>query len=299
MVTWLKAIAAVLGAAACLIAYLALTEEYERDIVSEPQQGRVLAITDEGVRYVRHSPGSPWDDDGDGWIGPYTDEDAPRDLGLQVGDPIVLRAGKLEQSLAPPTPLLLVGFVLCLLFAVWSFVRPRLEQRAIDRVRHDPIALIELMIRKTRTNKLVGAFWLIAMSAPITLAGVFLGEKLWEQIFLGALGAIGIGAGLFTAWSAWRLRNPKNAPVLRLIRETPQRIVWLYVLELEVNSVMTYTLFVCCDDGSKHDFNLLELEPDMLMASLVALVPHARVGYSKEREQAWKSQPSAFLQTAA
>lgn len=297
MVAWLKAIAAVLGAAACLIPYLALTEEYERDVVSEPSQGRVVAVTDEGVRYERFEPGSSWDEDGDGWIGPYTDEDAPSDLGLEPGDPLVIRAGKLEQSLAPPTPLLLVGFVLCLLFAVWSFVRPKLEQRAIERVRHDPLAFIELMLRKTRTNKLVAAFWLIAMSAPITLAGVFLGEKLWEQIFLGALGAIGVGMGLFTAWGAWQLRNPENAPVLRAIRETPERIVWLYVLEVEVNSVMTYSLFVCRDDGSKFDFNLLELDPDPLLETLTKLLPHATVGYSKELEQTWKQAP-ASLRTA-
>lgn len=294
MMTWAKIIASVLGAAACLIAFLALTEEYERDVVSEASQGRVLEVTEDGVRYERFNPDSPWDDDGDGWVGPYTDQDVPSDIVFNVGDPLTIRAGKIEQSLAPPTPLLLVGFVLCLLFAVWSFIQPRLEAKQIARAQQNPLDLIELMIRKTRRNKLVAAFWLFAMGAPITAVGIALGEKLWEQIFLGALGGISILVGVFTAWSAWQLRSPKDAPVLQALRTTPERIVWLYVYELEVNSVLTSTLFVCQDDGKKYDFNLLELDPNPLMQALSQLVPHAAVGYTKEREQAWKSAPASL-----
>ena len=301
MLTGMKVVASLLGAAACLIAFLALTEEYERDIVSEPTAGRVLEVTDDRVRYEKHSPGSPWDEDGDGWIGPYSDDEVPDDVrgSLSPGDPITLRAGKLEQSLAPPSPLLLVGLVLCLLFGVWSIVGPILERRAIQRARHEPMRFIELMIRKTRTTKIVSGSLTVLMSAPIMAAGIFLGEKLWEQIFLGALGGLGVVLGFVFLAGAWQLRDPKNAPILQVIRHHPERIVWMYVYELEVNNVPVYTLYLCGDDGSRYDFNLAQLEPQLLLDTLAGQLPQAVIGYSKEREKAWSASPATFRASLA
>jgi len=75
--TFLKALMGVLISAACLIAYLALTSEYEDALASEGTTGRVLEVREGAIRYEMYSPGSPWDDDGDGWVGPYTDDDVP------------------------------------------------------------------------------------------------------------------------------------------------------------------------------------------------------------------------------
>ncbi|MCZ7684125.1 MAG: hypothetical protein M5U28_37275 [Sandaracinaceae bacterium] len=75
--TILKVLLGVLVSAACLIAFLAMTDEYERARVAEPRQARVLEVREGVVRYEVYEPGSSWDEDGDGWIGPYRDEGVP------------------------------------------------------------------------------------------------------------------------------------------------------------------------------------------------------------------------------
>lgn len=44
MPTALEVLGALCGVAACVIAFLAWTDEYERDLVSDPREGRVLEV---------------------------------------------------------------------------------------------------------------------------------------------------------------------------------------------------------------------------------------------------------------
>lgn len=296
MLTGLKITMGVLGAVACLIPYLALTESYERDRRAEPTPGRVVSVDADAVRYERHSPGSTWDEDGDGWIGPYTDDGVPDEVRavLQPGDQVTVRAGVLEQSLAPPSPLLLVGVVLCLLFAVWSFVGPRLERRAIDAARQDPERLLTLMIRKSRATKTVAALLLLAMGGGIA-AVALIAERTGEQIFLLCLGGAGLLMGLVTAAGAWALRRPDRAPVLRRLREEPERFVWMYVEEVEGDAGMVVrTVHLCADDGERYDFHLLDLDPSPLLDVLRARLPGVLEGFDGERAKQWKQDPASL-----
>jgi hypothetical protein len=301
--TGLKILLALLGAAACLIPYLALTDEHERALASEARQGRVVEVQDDVVRYEIHDPGSQWDEDGDGWIGPYSDEGVPSEAraALRPGDAVVVRSGQLEQSLSPPTPLFLVGFVLCLLFGVWAIVGPILERRAIEAARSQPLRLIELMVKKTRTTQLLAAFFLFVMGGGLAALPLFLPEEepLWQKLFIGGLGVIGLAVAALNAAGAWALRDPKNAPVLRAIRNEPQRIVWIYEHVVEVNEVPTYTLYVCRDDGVRYDFRLGTLRADALVESLAKTLPHAVLGYSRERERIYARSPRNFAENAA
>ena len=91
-----------------------------------------------------HEPGSPWDEDGDGWIGPYVDEGVPEGVraSLAPGASVVVRGAQLELSLAPPSNLLLAGIAACLLFGVWSIVAPIVERRAVAAAKSDPISAL-------------------------------------------------------------------------------------------------------------------------------------------------------------
>lgn len=295
--TAIKVLGALLGAAACLIPFLALTDEYQRAIALDPQQARVISVDGELVGYEVQSAGSSYDDDGDGWIGPYTTDGVPEAAraALHPGDSVVARGSQLELTLSPPTPLFLVGFVACLLLGVWIVVAAIRERRAIAAARSDPMAMIELMVRKTRSAKIVASLTFLVFGAGLVALAIALeGEPLWQRLVIAAGGFLCATFVVWAGYGAWTLRDPKNAPVLRAIREEPQRIVWIYEHILVRNGVPIHTLWVCRDDGEKYHFSLGQLRADPLVQSLARVLPHAILGYSREREAAYKSSPASF-----
>lgn len=299
--TFLKALLGVLVSAACLIAYLALTSEYEDALASEGTPGRVIEVREDAIRYEMHSPGSPWDDDGDGWVGPYTDEDVPESAlaTLRPGNPVTVKGGQLEVSLSRPSPLLLLGVFLGLLIVAWAFVGPLLEKKAIAEAQSDPLRLIELMVKKTRSAKLMGGSITLVMGLFIAVIPFFDDSAgTGGLVFLVALGAIAILAGGLMLFGAWQLRDPKSAPVMRAILETPERIVWVYQHVLEVNGVPNHHIYVHMEDGQRHEFNLLQADPGALMIALQERLPGAVFGYSPERLALFQRAPGDFRSQA-
>lgn len=295
--TILKVLLGVLVSAACLIAFLAMTDEYERARVADPRQARVLEVREGVVRYEVYEPGSSWDEDGDGWVGPYRDEGVPAEAAaaLSPGDPLVRRGGQLELSLAPPTKLLLVGVGLGILFALWSIISPILERRAVRRAQADPIRLFELMAKKTRTTKLIAALVLLACAAFIGGIAAIVDGAPWERAFLGGLALVALAVALFAAYGAWTLRDPRKAPVVRALLETPEKIVWVYEHRVIVSGVASHNLFLYCDDGQRLEFNLQQLTPEPLLDALAQRLPHAVFGYSPEHEARYRRSAPDFL----
>lgn len=298
---FLKAAIGVLIAIACTIAFFALTDEYERALRAPADAGRVIDVNGSVVRYEMHKPGSPWDKDGDGWIGPYSEKDVPEEkvAALKPGMPLVVRKNKLEVSLAPPSKLLLMGLVLGLAFTVWAFVGPMLEKRALEKSAANPQSLLEFMVRKTRSTKLIAGLLLLGMSGGIAAVGAVVDAKTWERIFIVGLGGMGILLGFFVLAGAWALRNVQNAPIIRLINDEPQRIVWIYEYRVVVNGVANHNIHVCCNDGQRFEFNIAQLDPTPLVTALHHKIPHAVVGYSEGLQSVYQSSPQTFLAKAA
>ncbi len=299
--TFLKSLIGVLISAACLIAYLAMTSEYDDAIESEGKPGRVIEVTEDAIRFEIHDPGSPWDEDGDGWVGPYTDDDAPDSAlaTLQPGNPVTIKKGQLEVSLSRPSPLLLFGVFLGLLIAAWAFVGPMLERKAIQEAQSDPIRLITFMVKKTRNTQIIAGTLMVLMGLGIVVVPFFDDSAgTGGLIFLVALGAIAILAGLFMFSRAWTLRDPKRAPIMRAILEQPQRICWIYQFTQEVNGVPNYHIYVHLEDGTQLEFNLAQLDPGPLLMALQERLPHAIFGYSAERQQLFARAPADFRSQA-
>lgn len=297
---FLKAAIGILVAIACTIAFLAMTDEYERTLRAPAEEGRVIDVKDSVVRYEMHKPGSPWDKDGDGWIGPYSDKDVPEEkvAALKPGAPLVIRQNKLEMSLARPSKLLLVGIALGIAFAIWAFVGPMLEKKALEKAASNPQLLLEFMVRKTRSTKLIAGLLLAGMSGGIAVVGAIVEAKTWERLFIIGLGGIGILAGLFVLKGVWELRDVTKAPVLRLLHNEPQKIVWVYEYRVVVNGIANHNIHVCCDDGQRFEFNIAQLDPTPLVNALHQKLPHSVVGYSEGLENMYRSSPQAFLQNA-
>ncbi|MEM9074198.1 MAG: hypothetical protein AAGE52_37240 [Myxococcota bacterium] len=298
MLTVLKVVGALLGATACLIPYLALTEEYERTNREEPQLARVLSIDGDVLRYEVHAPDSPWDDDGDGWVGPYSEDgiDEAELARLAPGSPLARRGGELELVRGPPSVLFLVGFGLCLLLALFWGLDPWWTRRKLRAAVADPLEVLRFMARRTRRVQASIGFILLACAGFIGFVAVAADGGAGERAFLIGLAALAGIAGLLPVLKAWRLRNIDRAPVLARIRQNPQSIVWIYEHVITVNNIPQYNLFVHASDGERFHFALSDVDPAPLVAALHALLPHAIIGYTDERLDRWKKDPSRFAQ---
>jgi len=99
---------------------------------------------------------------------------------------------------------------------------------------------------------------------------------------------------------AWRNRDPRNAPLLKLLRERPHEIAWAYESQVTTKVYSTavaraYHIIIRTMHGKIHAFTVRAGEPATFLAWLSRLAPHATYGYSKEREKAFRANPRSFL----
>lgn len=99
---------------------------------------------------------------------------------------------------------------------------------------------------------------------------------------------------------AWRNRDPRNAPLLKLLRERPHEIAWAYESQVTTKVYGTavaraYHMIIRTIHGKVHAFTVRAGEPAMFLAWLSRLAPHATYGYSKEREKVFRANPRSFL----
>ncbi len=295
--TPLKVVLAILGMVGCLIPYLALTEEYSSQSSAEPGVGRVVEI--DGERLIYQVYDEPRDGRPGKWSNNRRSDDLPQEVlqRLEPGVEIVTRRGVPEASLSRPTPLLLVGALFCALLGVWTVVAARRDRRILAEVEGNPLRLIEFMVGKTLKNKTVAGVLLFLMGVGIISTVFFADGETWELWFIVGIGLIALAVAAHSASAAYALRNPKQAPILRAIRDTPECIVWIYEQVLTVNGVPAHTIFVCCEDGKKLDFNLMQLPTQSLMHTLASMLPHATIGYDREREAAFQRDPASLRVT--
>ena len=154
---------------------------------------------------------------------------------------------------------------------------------ANDRILRHPglVPLWESMEREHRTKQLtaVGLVLVGLTAALFTLpySAVF--------PFLGALAAT-----LGVYWLVRLLGEQPAAAWREELRETPERIVWVYGMVTErmpfgLNLMRSGTLYLVDDRGEAHDFSLRADQLLLVTKTLNRLLPHAEFGYTEEREQ--------------
>ena len=174
-----------------------------------------------------------------------------------------------------------------------------LERKAIAEAQSDPMRLITLMVKKTRNTQLVAGGITLVMGLGIAVVPFFDdGAGTGGLIFLVALGAIAILAGLLMFAKAWTLRDPERAPIMRAILERPHHICWVYQFTHEINGVPNYHIYVHLEDSTKLEFSLAQLDPSSLLMALQERLPNAIFGYSPERQQLFAHAPADFRSQA-
>ena len=162
----------------------------------------------------------------------------------------------------------------------------------------DTYSLVERMLVATRRTKLISGGVVTVLGVPLLLLPLFVEAQLWEAAVIAGLGAAAFGMGGFQLFQAMQLRDVKNAPLMRVIRNEPDKVVWIYEFVMRVNGVPNNSVFLWCNDGKKYEFNLRQADTSALIAGLSNLLPKAVVGYSPELKKLYKRAPAQFVLAA-
>lgn len=107
-----------------------------------------------------------------------------------------------------------------------------------------------------------------------------------------AFGAFLVGLGAYGLTSSIRGRSH---PFLEWARDSSERIVWVYPVEVHEYSVHTHTdVWLGRDDGLTTALRFQSGYTNLHWDSLTALFPNATVGYSEERASAFADNPEAL-----
>jgi hypothetical protein len=91
-------------------------------------------------------------------------------------------------------------------------------------------------------------------------------------------------------------RPAASHPVIRLLRERPQDVVWVYPATQSVNGVpsQTFLNFGLVDGSSKALAIGAKNDPKPLLELARSSIPHATFGFSPETETRFKESPAAL-----
>jgi hypothetical protein len=109
-------------------------------------------------------------------------------------------------------------------------------------------------------------------------------------LFLGLL-AVGGGVALV-------LQSKKPPKFVLLFRDSPQRIVWLYITQVSIRGAYSGSrkdLNICLDDRTSVVLRLSSQDGEPALARFAALVPQAAVGYSVENRTGFQRDPRSLL----
>jgi hypothetical protein len=158
-------------------------------------------------------------------------------------------------------------------------------------------AELELFVKHLRRQRLV--LWLlagllVALGLPLLVLGL---DRLHAEDRLAALlmgGVLG-GCGLIVGLIARRFPPARN-PGIRLLADTPERVIWIWPTQKLVNDKHARTQYALCTaEGAKPALWVEARQETAADALLKRTCPQALFGYESEWEAAFLADPRALL----
>jgi hypothetical protein len=110
-----------------------------------------------------------------------------------------------------------------------------------------------------------------------------------------------LSIAMTTACFLWALYlyqfRKKTFPLLHIIKQNPKQIVWVYSMVIQrmpfgFEFSQSGLIYVKLIDGNDITLSVPAEKLKLVLKYLGRLLPHIAVGYSKEREQAYRENPS-------
>lgn len=103
--------------------------------------------------------------------------------------------------------------------------------------------------------------------------------------------------GLYAVVHAWRMQKLEKNPILQSLKNSPNSIVWIYSY-VTINMPFGIRLFKTCNiyvnfrNGSQHYISIDANRYSEITNSLQNDLPHATFGYTVQREQLFRVNPT-------
>jgi hypothetical protein len=158
----------------------------------------------------------------------------------------------------------------------------------------DNLDLVVRSIRRTRNKLGLGFLVILAIGVGLVYGGVASEEG---GIGITIFGAFCVLLALFGAKIIWPNLRPSKAPLVRLLRERPENVAWIYDTPDPGprGRTITHTIHVHDTDKRGHTFMVKVAEVGGMMETLKSFAPRATFGPSKENETKYKQDPWSMI----
>ncbi|TVR81181.1 MAG: hypothetical protein EA412_03455 [Chitinophagaceae bacterium] len=120
------------------------------------------------------------------------------------------------------------------------------------------------------------------------------------NIFLKVIAILLFGFTTYLFYNASRLINAANHKVAYLLKNDPEKIVWVYTyrvvpMPFGIKFTNMVTVFFRFLDGDGDEVRVKDSEHDKLLEELKNKLPHACFGFNNEKEQLFRVNPAMLI----
>jgi hypothetical protein len=190
-----------------------------------------------------------------------------------------------------------VPFVIWLGVMLW-----RAPTRAARRrtARTQPLDAVVDAVRFTRNVSIGLGIFFVACAGFIAIVPWFDREATTGMLVaLELLALTSIVLAVFYFRRAIQLGDVRRNDVLDLIERRPRELAWFYVHEVKAQlGQRGYALILNKTNGKRVALNVIAEDIDALLAAIAQHAPHAKQGWTRELEQAYRKNPRGSLDVA-
>jgi hypothetical protein len=165
----------------------------------------------------------------------------------------------------------------------------------MDRALSDQaVQVIVTNIRRTRNKMGCGFLFILAFGVGIIYLSLTTDEGGVGMMIFGGLMILLAAFGVKIVWPNL---NPEKAPLVTLLKEHPESIVWVYDTPDPGprGRTITHSIHVQDTERKHHSFMVKVAEVEGMMEVMKAFAPRATVGFSKENDEKYRQDPQSLI----
>ena len=164
-------------------------------------------------------------------------------------------------------------------------------------------SLIITSLRRTRRMFVIATLITIPTALFMLVAGPLGDESTGITVACIAIGAVFLATGVFLARMTWQHWDPHKAPLMRVLRERPGAIVWIYVEEISgqaagVTVKRNFNIKIALADKKVHTLAVKPEHKERVLEILAAYSPQATIGFSRDRQKQYRRDPASLASHA-
>lgn len=157
------------------------------------------------------------------------------------------------------------------------------------------LELVVRSVRRTRNKLGCGFLLCLGIGVAFAVAGIVSEEA---GIGIAIFGGFCVLLALVGAKIIWPNLKPESSPLMKLLREHPENIAWIYTaVDPGSGGVWGKSMNVTVNDTDKkaHTFSVKAKELDGVMETLKSCAPRAAVGLTEDIKKKYEQDPWSVM----